>query len=95
MGSALNVGYGLQWPMFALFFGYMWFRMLRMEIARLRGEEPEPEPEVVAPRRPDGPSPFVHRPGGVRAVTDDDDPELAEYNRMLAALAARDRELQD
>jgi hypothetical protein len=32
----------------------------------------------------------VHRHGGVRPVTDADDPELAEYNRMLAALAARD-----
>ncbi|HVL83764.1 MAG TPA: hypothetical protein VM367_05630, partial [Pseudonocardia sp.] len=26
MGSALNVGYGLQWPFFALFFGFMWWR---------------------------------------------------------------------
>ena len=33
MGSALNVGYGLQWPIFALFFGYMWFRFLRMAVA--------------------------------------------------------------
>lgn len=31
MGSALNVGYGLQWPVFAVFFGVMWWRMLRME----------------------------------------------------------------
>ena len=112
MGSALNVGYGLQWPLFAVFFGVMWWRMLRMEIVRL-GEEsleegaPEEAQEPVspapvpaaAPRAPrpssaEGPSPFVHRHGGVRPVTDDDDPELAEYNRMLAALAARDREAQ-
>ncbi len=33
MGTALNVGYGLQWPIFALFFGYMWFRFLRMAAA--------------------------------------------------------------
>jgi hypothetical protein len=37
----------------------------------------------------------VYRPGRVRAATDVDDPELAEYNRMLAALAARDQEPQD
>lgn len=63
MGSALNVGYGLQWPVFALFFGYMWWRMLSMEIRRVRGELPEhpwdtdtagepgtgPEPVVAAP----------------------------------------------
>ena len=97
MGSALNVGYGLQWPLFAVFFGVMWWRMLRMEIARLRDEtadpEPEPAPRLAVPRMrlPDGPSPFVHRPGGVAPVTDADDPELAEYNRMLAALAARDQ----
>jgi hypothetical protein len=100
MGSALNVGYGVQWPIFAVFFGVMWWRMLRMEIARLREAAPEQEPEPVTrpvlgappqPPRPDGPSPFVHRHGGVPPVTDADDPELAEYNRMLAALAARDR----
>jgi DNA-binding transcriptional regulator of glucitol operon len=36
MGSALNVGYGLQWPVFAVFFGVMWWRMLRMEAAKLQ-----------------------------------------------------------
>jgi DNA-binding transcriptional regulator of glucitol operon len=97
MGSALNVGYGLQWPAFAIFFGVMWWRMLRMEIARLEepaDEEPSPEPERAAAPRPatvdDGPSPFRPRPFTAPAVTDDDDPELAAYNRMLAELAARD-----
>lgn len=98
MGTALNVGYGLQWPIFAVFFGVMWWRMLRMEIGKLRAAEPDAEPERMAVPRtslPEGPSPFVHRHGRVRPVTDTDDPELAEYNRMLAALAARDRETQD
>jgi DNA-binding transcriptional regulator of glucitol operon len=36
MGSALNVGYGLQWPVFAVFFGVMWWRMLRMEAEKLQ-----------------------------------------------------------
>ena len=110
MGSALNVGYGLQWPVFAVFFGWVWWRMLRLEIAKLRGLDDGTPPTLDAPllgppaaalagapvdARPapsDGSSPFVHRPGRVGAVNDDDDPELAEYNRMLAALAARDRE---
>jgi DNA-binding transcriptional regulator of glucitol operon len=94
MGSALNVGYGVQWPVFAVFFGVMWWRMLRMELARLSDAPPaEPEPvsrPVLHTPQSDGPSPFVHRHGGVGPVTDADDPELAEYNRMLAALAARD-----
>ncbi|OLT18989.1 hypothetical protein BJF78_36430 [Pseudonocardia sp. CNS-139] len=38
MGSALNVGYGLQWPVFAVFFGVMWWRMLRMEAAKLAAQ---------------------------------------------------------
>ncbi len=38
LGSALNVGYGLQWPVFAVFFGVMWWRMLRMEATRAAEE---------------------------------------------------------
>jgi hypothetical protein len=96
MGSALNVGYGLQWPLFAVFFGWIWWRMLRIEIAKLQ-ETASEIPAEIAPvlTRSSGPSPFVHRPGGVRAASDADDPELAEYNRMLAALAARDGDPQD
>ena len=93
MGSAVNVGYGLQWPVFAVFFAYIWWRMLRIELAQLDevGPETVPESAVEAPARPSGPSPFVHRHGGVPAVSDADDPEMAEYNRMLGALADRDR----
>jgi hypothetical protein len=99
MGSALNIGYGLQWPAFAIFFGIMWWRMLRMEAARL--EEPTDEDEQASePARTaeprgaadDGPSPFGPRPFAAPPVTDDEDPELAAYNRMLAQLAARDSE---
>lgn len=94
MGSALNVGYGLQWPAFAVFFGWVWWRMLRIELAKLREAGPvavEAEAEA-APQAwsSEEPSPFVHRHGRVRVAADD--PEMAEYNQMLAALAARDRE---
>jgi hypothetical protein len=122
MGSALNVGYGLQWPVFAVFFGVMWWRMLRMEAAQLlegeadvaagpsapaaggttpvvagqaRSAEPRSgDPRSADPRPPaasDGPSPFGPRPASVLPrVTAEDDRELAEYNQMLAQLAARD-----
>jgi DNA-binding transcriptional regulator of glucitol operon len=95
-GSLLNVGYGLQWPLFAAFFGVMWFRMLRLELRRLRGEQPEeaPSPPVPEPQR-SGPSPFTARPADVQPITDETDPELAAYNRMLAALAQQDRAQQD
>jgi DNA-binding transcriptional regulator of glucitol operon len=96
MGSALNVGYGLQWPVFALFFGWIWWRMLRIELAKVREAQAAAaadEPQAAAPEPFDGPSPFVHRHGRVARATDEDDPEMAEYNRMLAALAARDRQI--
>jgi hypothetical protein len=109
MGSTLNIGYGLQWPLFAVFFAAMWWRMLKMESARLVEEEAAPdaappaegdlvehsaERARIAEPRPvpsGGPSPFGPRPVSVRSsLFDEDDQEMAEYNRMLAQLAARD-----
>jgi hypothetical protein len=104
-GSALNVGYGLQWPLFAIFFGVMWWRMLRMEAAKLdqpdpAAEQAEPTPvdspvlQVPPPVAP-GPSPFGPRPrtfvapAAADPADDADDRALAAYNRMLAQLAAR------
>jgi len=88
MGSALNVGYGLQWPVFAVFFGVMWWRMLRME-ARGPAEALVPEP---APRpAPAGDSPFTARPRiPVPVLTPDENPQLTEYNRLLRRLAEQD-----
>jgi DNA-binding transcriptional regulator of glucitol operon len=96
MGSAVNVGYGLQWPVFAVFFAYIWWRFLQIEIAKLPGAEPTPQPAPdQLPSGPlpvvSGPSPFAYRPGRVGRVDEDENPALAEYNRMLASLAAHDR----
>jgi DNA-binding transcriptional regulator of glucitol operon len=111
MGSVLNVGYGLQWPAFAIFFGVMWWRFLRLEARRLAGEDVD---EQVSPPVEAEPVQDVHEPApaapavaavedageggpfGVRrtaadAVEDDEDPQLAAYNRMLAQLAEHDR----
>jgi DNA-binding transcriptional regulator of glucitol operon len=95
LGSALNVGYGLQWPIFAVFFGVMWWRMLRMEASRMPGADvpdaPAPEPRAAARPAPDGPSPFTARPRTpVPTPTEDENPGLAEYNRMLRQLAESD-----
>jgi DNA-binding transcriptional regulator of glucitol operon len=104
MGSALNVGYGLQWPVFAVFFAVMWWRMLRMEAARLEeaasaaaeeappveaGDEPLPGPRPAT--APDAPSPFGPRPRDAAPPPVDDDPELVAYNQMLAQLALASR----
>jgi len=88
----------LQWPLFAVFFGVMWYRMLRLEVRRLAGEQPEeapPPPMPSQPQAPAGPSPFTPRPAGVEPITDETDPELAAYNRMLAMLAEQDREREN
>jgi len=45
------------------------------------------------PARPEPAGPAVARQAAIQA-DEDDDPELAAYNRMLAELAARDREAE-
>jgi hypothetical protein len=99
LGSALNVGYGLQWPVFAVFFGVMWWRMLRMEALRTAyGEGPEapaapedPAPAPLQPPRPaTGTSPFTSAPRTAGPAATEAGPGLAEYNRMLRQLAESD-----
>lgn len=96
LGSALNVGYGLQWPVFAVFFGVMWWRMLRMEarsIAEAPEAVPEPTPETAPAAGPGSPttSPFTARPRVAAApeITAAENPQLTEYNRLLRQLADR------
>lgn len=93
-GTFQNLGYVFQWPLFGLFPAFMVWRIRRLE-ARRKAEgadgtadaavEVAPEP-VAAPPRP------VVTVEPVRApVRDDEDDELAAYNRMLAELNARDQ----
>jgi hypothetical protein len=100
MGSALNIGYGLQWPLFAVFFAVMWWRFLRMEIRELEPERPE---RATPPHRaplsaplhgpnPFEPGPFGPKPASARPAAIDEDSSLAAYNRMLAQLADRNPE---
>jgi DNA-binding transcriptional regulator of glucitol operon len=102
MGSALNVGYGIQWPLFALFFLYMWGRFLRNDLAEHRelrelaaGALAEP---VVVEREPVPEpwdrtvNPFTRAPRAAEAISERESPALTEYNRMLAGLAAPDTE---
>jgi hypothetical protein len=122
--SLQNMAYAAQWPLFAVFFAVMWWRMLRLESRRLDEEAAElvelddsAESEAgagtpvalagaevggpVVPAQASGAEPAVSvapaaPPAESRAEEpdEDDDPELAAYNRMLAALAARDREAE-
>ncbi|MFG1792940.1 transcriptional regulator [Nocardia sp. NPDC049149] len=88
-GTGQNLGYALQWPLFAAFAVFAYFRFVRLERESEEAENPSgtprPASKPVAPREiPAGILP--DRPKAVR----DEDPVLAEYNRYLAALHARD-----
>ena len=74
--SILNWSYTVEWTLFGAFALLAWGWLLRDD---LRGG---PAPEApVAPR--------VYLPVAP-PVTDDEDPELAAYNRMLAQLNTKD-----
>lgn len=81
-GTWQNLGYVLQWPLFGLFPAFMFWRL-----RKLRTQQPpvQPESHVAPPREPDK-TPLR------QDVVDDDDPELAAYNRYLAQLNARDQQ---
>ena len=72
--SVLNWSYAIEWGLFAGFAVLCWGWFLRDE---LRG--PQEEPEQVAPQQ-----------RVVTPVSDEEDPELAAYNRMLARLHEKD-----
>lgn len=85
-GSWQNLGYALQWPLFAVVLLLAWARFLWLEQHRVTEPDPAPSPTPLpAPRRPDQ-QPHQPPPG-----EDDPDDELAAYNAYLAQLAERDR----
>lgn len=88
-GSLQNWGYAVQWPLFAVFFGLLWWRMLRMELREGASSQPGHEQPQLNASASDQRVPSPRRAEVLRA--EQDDPELAAYNRFLAELAARDR----
>lgn len=69
--SILNWSYAIEWALFGVFAIVCWGWYLRDD---LRGEE-----------RPEEPPAPVYLPQA-QPVSDDEDPDLAEYNRYLASL---------
>src|SRR5262245_25006977 len=76
-GNSLSYGYAVEWPVFALFVIFMWYREVQLV---LRGAAPPAQlasqPETIQ---------LPPRPAPVPSTQDD--PELAAYNEMLAWLA--------
>ena len=82
-GSFQNLGYALQWPLFAWFCIYAYRKFVRYQ-------EVPPEPresitEIPAGLLPERPKPLPQEP----------DPALREYNAYLAELAKEDAEKQN
>jgi hypothetical protein len=88
-GNAQNVGYALEWPLFAVAVVFVWFRLMQWELnppargkrltTSLHAERTGETPATPAP------------PAAVQAATpvaeDEPDDSHARYNRWLAELA--------
>jgi hypothetical protein len=89
-GTLQNLFYGVEWPIFAAFVLYWWFKMMKEELAPkdengpVWGANGRIAPE--APWRPDAGGPPMLTSGTAQAP----DEEVDEYNRYLAALYERD-----
>ena len=106
-GDLQNLGYALEWPLFAAFVGFFWYRMLMHELHPPdpeEAEEPEsaqagaaglPHPSDTPPRQAatDG-APAVGAAlfAGTPVADEEPDDELAAYNRYLAWLYANDQQ---
>jgi hypothetical protein len=100
-GNTLSWGYAIEWPVFAGFVLYVWWRELRHALGSADDAASGPgqadvtaSPSAAAPTAAPGAAPMgVRRPVRVvrvpAATADDpDDPELAAYNRYLRWLNA-------
>ncbi|WBB74842.1 hypothetical protein O7602_04670 [Micromonospora sp. WMMD1128] len=93
-GNSLSFGYAIEWPVFAGFVVFVWWREVRQALRAEPGQPAEPAPPVSAAGAPVAAgTPVVRRP--VRAarvpvgpVDGADDGDLAAYNRYLSWLNA-------
>ena len=82
-GTFQNLGYAMQWPLFAGFCVYGYYKFVRYEDAPPRAEEPRRRHRDPCPPAAERPKPTPQS---------DDDPALREYNAYLADLAKKDKE---
>ncbi|GAA2570937.1 hypothetical protein GCM10010435_51420 [Winogradskya consettensis] len=87
-GNTLSWGYTFEWPVFAAFVVFIWFREVQQE--RKIGETPAEEDVPAEEPAEDAPI-TVRRPVRVPVKSQSpagEDPELAAYNDYLAWLSA-------
>lgn len=93
-GNSLSWGYAVEWPIFAGFVVYVWWREVKLARRRTAEADAPPEDPAVepAPVVTDGARPAVRRPVRVSRVpaTGDvvEDTDLAAYNHYLSWLNA-------
>ncbi len=92
-GNALSFGYAIEWPVFAGFVVFVWWREVRHTLRGTPEERPTPAPPAAAGPEPAPATPVVRRPVRVSRVpaaptAGAADGELAEYNRYLSWLNA-------
>ena len=81
-GSFQNLGYALQWPLFAGFCVYAYRKFIHLEDAGPQTPRDDGDvTEIPAGLLPERPAPAVSS----------DDPVLTEYNAYLAELAEKDK----
>lgn len=82
-GTGQNLGYALQWPVFAAFVVYAYRKFVRYEEEPPQLTKPDTVTEIPPELLPERPKPTIEEPN---------DPTLAEYNALLADLAKQDKE---
>ncbi|MGQ4596334.1 transcriptional regulator [Nocardia sp. R6R-6] len=98
-GTGQNLGYALQWPLFAAFAVFAYFRFVRLEREAEEDNAPaDTRRSTAASKRAATPVAPREIPAGLlperpKAVQDED-PVLTEYNRYLAELYANDTDTQ-
>ncbi|APE13902.1 hypothetical protein [Mycolicibacterium pallens] len=88
-GTFQNLGYALQWPMFAGFCVYAYRKFIRYE------EDGAPEPPSDADSITEIPAGLLPERPTARATSDETDPAMRDYNAYLAELAAADKAPED
>jgi DNA-binding transcriptional regulator of glucitol operon len=89
-GNGLSWGYTFEWPVFAGFVVFLWYREVQLERRKQQGGADLEEQDEKEPERLPGSPVTVGRPVrvAVHPTATDDDPELDAYNDYLAWLAA-------
>lgn len=88
-GTFQNLGYALQWPMFAGFCVYAYRKFIRYE------EDGAPELPADADSITEIPAGLLPQRPTAQATSDETDPAMRDYNAYLAELAAADKATED